>query len=106
MNNRENEMINQIKNNNGWIISRKYSQILMDYIDNQKYQYIYPTIYGLLVNELKNKKIDNISNKKYIQCWNTMINTLKNNKKIECQKNAIRLLHQTNIQRSYRRDYI
>ena len=55
---------------------------------------------------LKNKKIDNISNKKYIQCWNTMINTLKNNKKIECQKNAIRLLHQTNIQRSYRRDYI
>ena len=84
-----------------WKISRKYSSILMKNINSVDLYNICCSIYGQYITELKSKNLqlkDKCNNiKKYIQVWETMINTVR---KGEIDKQAIRLLHQTNCQRS------
>ena len=84
-----------------WLISKKYSQILMNNEINDKFLNMYRVTYGQFINELRNKKIHFTNDKNYIQCWNTVLNTIIRNPKIMCQRRAIKLLHQTNIQKSY-----
>ena len=99
--NREREIKNNIKVRDAWNISKKYSQILMNNQKNDKNLSMCFVIHGQFINELRNKKLKFTKDNNYIQCWNTLLNTILNNPKIKCQRTAIKLLHQTNIQRSY-----
>ena len=87
--------------NECWKISLKYSSILMKNINSDDLYNICCSIYGQYITELKSKNLqlkDKHNNiKKYIQVWETMVNTVR---KGEIEKQAIRLLHQTNCQRS------
>lgn len=84
-----------------WNVSHKYSSILMKNINSGDLYNICCSIYGQYLTELKSKKLQlrdkKCNNKKYIQVWLTMLNTVR---KGEIENQAIRLLHQTNCQRS------
>ena len=77
-----------------WNVSYKYSSYLIKKINHKDIHILCYNIYNQYMNELKNKKINNKNqSKKYIQIWNTMINTLfKQN-----IKKSINLLHLTNL---------
>ena len=99
MNNRGKEMEQKEIYNEGWKISKKYSTILMYHEkDNENFQ-IAPNVYHQYISELKVKNIPH-TGKNYIQVWNTMLNTIQNNPKVDVCRSAIKLLHQTSIQRS------
>lgn len=86
--------------NECWKISRKYSSILMKNINSGDLYNICCSIYGRYITELKSKNLqlkDKHNIKKYIQVWETMVDTVR---KGEIEKQAIRILHQTNCQRS------
>ena len=55
------------------------------------------TCYHQYLNELQSRKLPR-QNKKYIQIWETMINT--SNKRLDRNKQSVKLLHQTNVQRN------
>jgi len=99
MNNRKKEYQNRDKIHEGWNISKKYSTILMEHENENEYFQIAPNIYHQFVSELKVKNIPYI-NKNYLQVWETMLNTLNKNPKINVCRGSIKLLHQTNVQRS------
>ena len=56
-------------------------------------------IYHQFISELKLKKIPH-QEKNYVQIWETMTNTIMNNPKVDVCRAAIKLLHQTSVQRS------
>ena len=96
----------EISNFNGvkdaWEISKKYTTILMKNQKNDDFITIFTVIHNQFISELRNKKLNRTSKKNYIQCWNTTLKTLMKNPKINIQRAAIRLLHQTNIQKCYK----
>ena len=53
---------------------------------NDKFLNMYRVTYGQFINELRNKKIHFTNDKNYIQCWNTVLNTIIRNPKIYLQK--------------------
>ena len=55
--NRENEMKRNRMVKEAWLISKKYSQILMNNEINDKFLNMYRVTYGQFINELRNKKI-------------------------------------------------
>lgn len=79
-----------------WKTSLKYSSQLNKNINNKDLINLCHSIYGQYMNELQSRNLP-MKNKNYIQIWNTMINTVK---KDENTIMAIKLLHQTNLQRS------
>ena len=97
--NRSKEKKNTEKVKLAWIISKKYSQILMDHEDTNEHLIMYMNIHKLFLSELQNRKINNTIKKNYIQCWNTVLNTLLKDNPVKLQRRAIKLLHQTSIQR-------
>ena len=99
MENREKEMKQKEKYHEGWKISKKYSTILMDHEDKNEYFEIAPNIYHQFISELKVKNVPHVG-KNYIQLWDTMINTIQNNPTISVCRASIKLLHQTNVQRT------
>ncbi len=99
--NHEREMKDNLKVKEAWNISKKYSKILMNHEDNNKHLSMCFAIHSQFLNELKDKKIPSTPTKNYIQCWNTLLHTLLRNDKISVQRSSIKLLHQTNIQKSY-----
>lgn len=82
-----------------WNISLKYSTILMDNSKNDNFFNIYFSIYEEYLSELKRKRI-NFEDKNYFKIWETMVNTQLRNLKRDVRAGSIKLLHQTNIQRS------
>tara|TARA_Y100001958_G_C20706004_1_gene209883 strand:- start:9 stop:338 length:330 start_codon:yes stop_codon:yes gene_type:complete len=84
-----------------WDISHKYSSILMKNLNSGDLYTICCSVYGQYLTELKSKRLQSKDKKgrikNYIQVWSTMLNTVR---KGEVEKQAIRLLHQTNCQRS------
>lgn len=84
-----------------WLLSLKYSKILMNNIDSNDLYNVCCSIKGEYFQELRynnfNKKID--SNKNYCQVWDTMLKSVLNKKNKNNPKSAVRLLHQTNVQR-------
>ena len=60
----------------GWNISHKYSTILLNNLEKINYEKIM-SIYGSFIIELKSQNLEH-KNKKYINCWETMINTYNN----------------------------
>lgn len=93
-----------IQNNyyQAWDISKKYSNILMNNSKNDKNLEICFAIHSQFITELRTKGLNNKNNKNYIQVWDTLLNTLLRNPKINVQRAAVKLLHQTNVQRSFR----
>ena len=87
------------KYHEAWKISKKYTIILMDHEKDNKFFDIASSIYSQYLAELKDKKLS--LKKNYIQVWETMINTVNHNIKEDVCRAAIKLLHQTSIQRSY-----
>ena len=99
--NREKELNKQKKYHEGWNISKKYTDILMLHSDNDKNLNMCFSIHSQYMNELKTRNITRNKKMNYVQCWDTLLNTLLRNPKISVQRSALKLLHQTNVQRSY-----
>ena len=98
-NNRKKEFTIQRKYHEGWNLSKKYTDILIVHEGEDEYFSIALNIYHQFISELKLKKIPH-QDKNYVQVWDTMINTLMNNPKVDVCRAAIKLLHQTSVQRS------
>ena len=85
-----------------WAISLKYSSILVKNIKSDNLLLSCNTVYGQYLHELQcnnmNVKDKNDTSKNYVQIWETMINTTS--KDYSKGIAAIRLLHQTNVQRN------
>lgn len=99
--NRGKEQYKRGKYLEGWNISKKYTEILMEHNENDKNLGMCFSIHGQYMNELKNKRIPRDKKINYIQCWDTLLNTLLKNSKINVQRGALKLLHQTSVQRAY-----
>jgi len=86
-----------------WAISLKYSSILVKNIKSDNLLLSCNTVYGQYLHELQYKNMNvkdkkHIKDKNYVQIWETMINTIS--KDYSKGIAAIRLLHQTNVQRN------
>ncbi len=93
------EVYKQQRYHQSWRISLKYSTILMNNIDKHHNLYDVVTgVYKQYISELNTHKLVTIKDKKYIQIWETIMNTLQNNN-TKLHKGSIKLLHQTNVQR-------
>jgi len=99
--NRSKEQNNKRLYKEGWNISMKYTEILMEHSKNDRNLSMCFAIHGQYMNELKNKRIPRDKKINYIQCWDTLLNTLLKNPNINVQRSSLRLLHQTSVQRSY-----
>ena len=93
-----NLMNDKQKHREAWNISKKYTSILMDHEKGNEYFQLAPFIHAQFLSELKLKNF--LLNKNYVQVWETMINTLNKNDKENVCRAAIKLLHQTSVQRS------
>jgi|TARA_Y100000389_G_C17394230_1_gene481639 hypothetical protein len=81
-----------------WNISKKYTSILMEHEKGNEFFQLAPFIHAQFISELKLKKFR--LNKNYVHVWDTMINTLNKNDKENVCRGAMKLLHQTSVQRS------
>ena len=79
-----------------WKASLKYSSQLNKNINNKDLTNLCHSIYGQYMNELQSRGLP-MKNNNYIQIWSTMINTVNKGKH---SRMAIKLLHQTSVQRS------
>ena len=87
----------QNKYHEGWLLSLKYSNILMDNIDSKNLYLICSSIHGEYTQQLK---INGLNNKKnYMQVWDTMLKTVYDKKNKNNPKSAVKLLQQTSQQR-------
>ena len=99
--NREKELNKQAKYHEGWKTSKKYTDILMSHSENDRNIDMCFAIHSQYINELRTRRIPFSKKLNYIQCWDTLLNTLLRNPKISVQRGALKLLHQTSVQRSY-----
>lgn len=99
--NRRKEISKKEKRKEGWILSNKYTNILMMHSKDDKNLNMCFEIHSQYMNELKNRNIPIDKKLNYIQCWDTLLNTLLKNPKVSTQRAALKLLHQTSVQRSY-----
>ena len=93
--NQTNEYINRTNLNQGWIITHKHSQILLNNIGKDNLSDIIDNVYSTFLTELKSKKLRRDINSKYMRCWQTLINTNNNYKSEQIICNAVRQLHYT-----------
>ena len=61
--------------NEGWKITNKHSQILLNNIEKENLSDIIDNIYSTFLTELKSKNLRRDMNAKYMRCWQTLINT-------------------------------
>ena len=92
---RNKSLESQFNTYEAWRLSYKYSKQLQKDIDKQNIYSLCGIVYNQYMIHLRYKKIS-IKNKKYVQIWNTMLNTIKQEKNM---KMSIRLLHLTSIKR-------
>ena len=94
-NNQNIEYINRSNLNEGWKITNKHSQILLNNIEKENISDIIDNIYSTFITELKSKNLRWDMNAKYMRCWQTLINTNNNYKSHQIICNAVRQLHYT-----------
>ena len=94
-NNQYIEYINQSKLNEGWKVTHKHSQILLNNIQKDNLSNIIDNIYITFLTELKSKRLRKDMKTKYMRCWQTLINTNNNYKSHQIICNAVRQLHYT-----------
>ena len=93
------EMQRKVDYNGGWKLSYKYSSILMNKLDSVDLYTICCSVREEFLHELKVNCLPD--NKNYTQVWLTMLNTVYDKKNKNNHGAAVRLLHQTNQQRTY-----
>ena len=94
-NNQYIEYINRSKLNEGWKVTHKHSQILLNNIQKDNLSNIIDNVYITFLTELKSKKLRKDMKTKYMRCWQTLINTNNNYKSHQIICNAVRQLHYT-----------
>tara|TARA_B110000967_G_C18770106_1_gene502607 strand:+ start:330 stop:644 length:315 start_codon:yes stop_codon:yes gene_type:complete len=99
--NREKELQKKKTYYEGWSISKKYTEILILHSDGDRNIDMCFAVHSQFMNELNRRGIPYNKKSNYVQCWDTLVNTLLRNPKINVQRAAIKLLHQTSVQRSH-----
>ena len=94
-NNQYIEYINRSKLNEGWKVTHKHSQILLNNIQKDNLSNIIDNVYITFLTELKSKRLRKDMKTKYMRCWQTLINTNNNYKSHQIICNAVRQLHYT-----------
>jgi hypothetical protein len=79
-NNRQKEYNKYINKCNAWLISLEYSEKLYKLKDKNNIKENIYNIYAEYIQKLKSNNINIQSNYKYINIWNTLMNTLNNPK--------------------------
>ena len=69
------------------VFQKKYTEILMEHSKDDRNLGMCFAIHGQYMNELKNRRIPRDKKINYIQCWDTLLNTLLKNPKLNVQKN-------------------
>ena len=94
-NNQYIEYINRSKLNEGWKVTHKHSQILLNNIQKENLSNIIDNVYITFLTELNSKRLRKDMKTKYMRCWQTLINTNNNYKSHQIICNAVRQLHYT-----------
>ena len=94
-NNQYIEYINRSKLNEGWKVTHKHSQILLNNIQKDNLSNIIDNVYITFLTELNSKRLRKDMKTKYMRCWQTLINTNNNYKSHQIICNAVRQLHYT-----------
>jgi hypothetical protein len=91
---RRNSNVVRIQNDKiAWDICRKYTQNLNKILNKDNIDVLVENLYIRYILNLKSNNLQ-IYNKKYIECWNVLINTLKNKKNSSnTKKKSILQLH-------------
>lgn len=91
---RRNSNVVRIQNDKiAWDICRKYTQNLNKILNKDNIDILVENLYKRYILNLKSNNLQ-IYNKKYIECWNVLINTLKNKKNSSnTKKKSILQLH-------------
>jgi len=91
---RRNSNVVRIQNDKiAWDICRKYTQNLNKIVNKDNIDILVENLYKKYILNLKSNNLQ-IYNKKYIECWNVLINTLKHKKNSSnIKKKSILQLH-------------
>ena len=95
VNNRQKEYNKYLNKCNAWLISLEYSEKLYKLKDKNNIRDIIYNIHAEYIQKLKSNKINIQSNYKYINVWNTLINTINN------PKNNLKKIRQSVHQLNY-----
>ena len=79
----------------GWIISKKYADILLNNKNNNNIHSILHSIYGKYLCDLRSNHINMTNSMKYNRAWQTLLNTFKNYKSNSIVRNAVTQFHYT-----------
>ena len=79
----------------GWIISKKYADILVNNKNNKNLQDILHSVYGEYLCDLHSNHLNNTNRMKYNRAWQTLLNTFKHCKSDSIVKNAISQFYYT-----------
>lgn len=77
----------------GWIISKKYADILLNNKNSKNLHSILHSVYGSMSNDLNSNHLDTTNRMKYNRAWQTLLNTFKNYKSNSIVKNAVTQFH-------------
>ena len=79
----------------GWIISKKYADILLNNKNNKNLHNILHSVYGKYLCDLNSNHLDKTNRMKYNRAWQTLLNTFKNYKNDRIVRNAISQFYYT-----------
>lgn len=79
----------------GWIISKKYADILLNNKNNKNLNDILHSVYGNMLNDLNSNHLDTTNRMKYIRAWQTLLYTFKNYKSNSIVRNAVNQFYYT-----------
>ena len=80
---------------NGWIISKKYADILLNNKNSKNLNDILYSSYGSMLNDLHSNHLNTTNCMKYNRAWQTLLNTFKNYKSDIIVRNAVSQFHYT-----------
>ena len=93
--NRALEFKNSDNIHKGWIISKKYADILLINKNNKNLHSILNSVYGKYLCDLRSNQLDKKNCMKYIRAWQTLLNTFNNYKSDSIVRNAVTQFHYT-----------
>ena len=79
----------------GWIISKKYADILLNNKNSKNLQNILDSLYGEYLCDLNSNHLNTTNRMKYNRAWQTLLNTFKNYKSDIIVRNAVSQFHYT-----------
>ena len=79
----------------GWIISKKYADILLNNKNSKNLHIILHNIYGKYLCDLCSNHLNTTNRMKYNRAWQILLNTFKNYKSDSIVRNAVSQFHYT-----------